>query len=83
MPRPDSAALHRAKRKKQTAWRDEILCLVDHLLGEALGLLDTMEAARKEGVRLERADKMVGSAASRVHGSRLILREYLYDDPTP
>jgi hypothetical protein len=79
MPRPTSSQLHRAKKRKQSQWHDTILCLVDRNLAEALELLDAVEVVRNQD--RERITKMVDRAARRVHASRLILRNYIYDEP--
>jgi hypothetical protein len=81
MARPNSQALHRAKRKKQKEWADFVLTLVDHSLSEALTLLDAVQVIPDRDRK--RIDRNVDRAARRVHVSRLILRDYLYDDADP
>ena len=83
MARPTSRELHRAKRKKEQKYRDIILLSVDESLSQALAYIDAVIAARKQGVSLQRSGRMLDNAARRVHACSLILRDHLYDDPTP
>jgi hypothetical protein len=80
MGRPKSAALHRAKRKKETAWRDQILRIADQCLdgiGHSLA-----QAALAAACRPEDAVARIQEAQRTLKECRTMLVIY-YDDPMP